>query len=111
MGPTAETTRRPAAAVCSLCSDMVRWPVKRQITMIDAKPSMEGLASIIVIWRFTGQRTMSEHSEHTAAAGRRVVSAVGPIFVYEAIRRLIVGSDTTGTTLGSVVTAPDPCPS
>lgn len=31
-----------------------------------ASSFVEGLASIIVIWRFTGPRTLSEHSEHTA---------------------------------------------
>ena len=67
---------------------------------------VEGLASIIVIWRFTGPRTLSEHSEHTA---RRLVAAsfllLVPFFVYEAIRRLIVGSDTTTSILGIAVTA------
>ena len=28
--------------------------------------AVEGLASVIVIWRFTGSRTRSEHSERTA---------------------------------------------
>jgi hypothetical protein len=31
-----------------------------------ASSFVEGLASIIVIWRFTGSRTLSEHSEHLA---------------------------------------------
>jgi len=31
-----------------------------------ASSFVEGLASIIVIWRFTGRRTLSEHSEHAA---------------------------------------------
>ena len=67
---------------------------------------VEGLASIIVIWRFTGPRTLSEHSEHIA---RRLVAGsfllLVPFFVYEAIRRLIVGSDTTSNILGIAVTA------
>jgi divalent metal cation (Fe/Co/Zn/Cd) transporter len=71
-----------------------------------ASSFVEGLASIIVIWRFTGARTMSEHSERAA---RRLVAGsfllLVPFFVYEAIRRLIVGSDTTSSTLGIAVTA------
>jgi divalent metal cation (Fe/Co/Zn/Cd) transporter len=71
-----------------------------------ASSFVEGLASIIVIWRFTGSRTLSEHSEH--AAQRLVAGSfllLVPFFVYEAIHRLIVGSDTTGSTLGIAVTA------
>jgi divalent metal cation (Fe/Co/Zn/Cd) transporter len=67
---------------------------------------VEGLASIVVIWRFTGSRTLSEHSER--AAQRLVAGSfllLVPFFVYEAIRRLIVGSDTTSSTLGIAVTA------
>jgi divalent metal cation (Fe/Co/Zn/Cd) transporter len=71
-----------------------------------ASSFVEGLASMIVIWRFTGARTMSEHSERTA---RRLVAGsfllLIPFFVYEAIHRLIGGSDTTSSTLGIAVTA------
>jgi divalent metal cation (Fe/Co/Zn/Cd) transporter len=71
-----------------------------------ASSFVEGLASIIVIWRFTGSRTLSEHSEQVA---QRLVAGsfllLVPFFVYEAIRRLIVGSDTTSSTLGIAVTA------
>ena len=67
---------------------------------------VEGLASMIVIWRFTGSRTMSESSEHIA---QRLVAGsfllLIPFFVYEAIHRLIVGSDTTSSALGIAVTA------
>lgn len=71
-----------------------------------ASSFVEGLASIIVIWRFTGSRTLSEHSEHVA---QRLVAGsfllLVPFFVYEAIHRLIAGSDTTSSTLGIAVTA------
>jgi divalent metal cation (Fe/Co/Zn/Cd) transporter len=67
---------------------------------------VEGLASMIVIWRFTGSRTMSESSEQIA---QRLVAGsfllLIPFFVYEAIHRLIVGSDTTSSALGIAVTA------
>jgi hypothetical protein len=72
---------------------------------------VEGLASMIVIWRFTGSRTMSASSERTAqrlAAGSFLLLV--PFFVYEAIHRLLVGSNTKfrlrlGKRLGSGATA------
>lgn len=67
---------------------------------------VEGLAAMIVIWRFTGTRTMSEQSEHTA---QRLVAGsfllLVPFFVYEAVHRLIAGSHTTSSVLGIAVTA------
>jgi len=67
---------------------------------------VEGLVSVIVIWRFTGSRTMSETSEHLA---QRLVAGsfllLVPFFVYEAIHRLIAGSDTSSSVLGIAVTA------
>ena len=66
---------------------------------------VEGLASMIVIWRFTGSRTMSAGSERTA---QRLVSGsfllLVPFFVYEAVHRLIVGSDVSSSVLGVAVT-------
>lgn len=71
-----------------------------------ASSFVEGLASMIVIWRFTGSRTMSASSERTA---QRLVAGsfllLVPFFVYEAVHRLVVGSDTTGSALGIAVTA------
>lgn len=71
-----------------------------------ASSFVEGLASMIVIWRFTGARTMSDHSERTA---QRLVAGsfllLIPFFVYEAIHRLITGSDTSSSVLGIAVTA------
>jgi divalent metal cation (Fe/Co/Zn/Cd) transporter len=71
-----------------------------------ASSFVEGLASMIVIWRFTGSRTFSEASEQTA---QRLVAGsfllLVPFFVYEAIHRLITGSDTTESVLGIAVTA------
>jgi divalent metal cation (Fe/Co/Zn/Cd) transporter len=67
---------------------------------------VEGLASGIVIWRFSGSRALSEHSERTA---QRLVAGsfllLVPFFVYEAIHRLITGSETTTSTIGIAVTA------
>lgn len=71
-----------------------------------ASSFVEGLASMIVIWRFSGSRTLSEHSERTA---QRLVAGsfllLVPFFVYEAIHRLIAGSETTTSVLGIAVTA------
>jgi divalent metal cation (Fe/Co/Zn/Cd) transporter len=71
-----------------------------------ASSFVEGLASMIVIWRFSGSRTLSEHSERSA---QRLVAGsfllLVPFFVYEAIHRLIVGSETTTSVLGIAVTA------
>jgi hypothetical protein len=71
-----------------------------------ASSFVEGLASVIVIWRFTGPRTLSMHSERVA---QRLVAGsfllLVPFFVYEAVRRLIVGGDTTSSILGIAVTA------
>lgn len=71
-----------------------------------ASSFVEGLASVIVIWRFTGSRTMSEHSERAA---QRLVGGsfllLVPFFVYEAVRTLIAGGHTSGRALGIAVTA------
>src|SRR5205807_7782353 len=57
-------------------------------------------------WRFTGSRTMSDRSEQLA---QRLVAGsfllLVPFFLYEAIHRLIIGSDTQSSTLGIAVTA------
>jgi divalent metal cation (Fe/Co/Zn/Cd) transporter len=71
-----------------------------------ASSFVEGLASMIVIWRFSGSRTLSEHSERTA---QRMVAGsfllLVPFFVYEAIHRLLVGSEPSSSMLGIAVTA------
>ena len=67
---------------------------------------IEGLASVIVIWRFTGRRRLSETAE------RRAQRAVGVSFwllatfiTAEAVRDLIGTHTVESTTLGLVVTA------
>ena len=70
-----------------------------------ASSFVEGLASMIVIWRFSGSRALSEHSERTA---QRLVAGsfllLIPFFVYEAVHRMIVGSEPTTSVLGIAVT-------
>jgi hypothetical protein len=60
----------------------------------------EALVSLIVVWRFTGRRTLSAGSE--ARAQRWVAASfllLAPVFVVEAIRKLIDGGDTHATVL------------
>src|SRR5205823_1434954 len=67
---------------------------------------VEGLASVIVVWRFTGRRTLSETSE--ARAQRWVAASfflLAPYFLYEAMHKLISGADAEATVLGIALTA------
>jgi Cation efflux family len=68
--------------------------------------AVEGLASAIVIWRFTGHRTLSEHSE--LRARRWVVASfflLAPWLVYEAAARLIHGTEANAAPLAIALTA------
>ncbi len=71
-----------------------------------ASSAVEGLASVIVIWRFTGHRTMSDDSERHA---QRWVAAsfflLAPYFIYEAVHRLIEGTTAEATALAIALTA------
>jgi divalent metal cation (Fe/Co/Zn/Cd) transporter len=67
---------------------------------------VEGLASAIVIWRFTGRRTLSRTSERRAqqwVAGSFFV--LSPYFLYEAVHRLIAGTEADATALAVALTA------
>ena len=67
---------------------------------------VEGLASVIVIWRFTGSRMRSATSERTAqrwVAGTFFLLV--PVFLYESVHRLLDGGDVEATALGIAVTA------
>lgn len=71
-----------------------------------ASSAVEGLASEIVIWRFSGRRTQSEHSERLAqrwVAGSFFVLA--PYFLYEAIVRLVAGTHANAAPLAIALTA------
>lgn len=71
-----------------------------------ASSAVEGLASVIVVWRFTGKRT---HSETSEARAQKWVAAsfflLAPYFLFEAVHKLVVGSDTEATTLAIALTA------
>lgn len=71
-----------------------------------ASSFVEGLASMTIIWRFTGSRVHSDTSERTAqrwVAGSFLLLV--PYFLYEAFERLLDGSDVHATPLGIAVTA------
>lgn len=71
-----------------------------------ASSFVEALASLIVVWRFTGRRTLSETSE--ARAQRWVAASfflLAPYFVIEAIRKLADGGQTDATVLAVALTA------
>jgi len=67
---------------------------------------IEGLASVIVIWRFTGTRILSEGAERTA---QRAVAIsfwlLAPYIAIEAIHDLLTHQHADATTLGIIVTA------
>lgn len=67
---------------------------------------IEGLAAVIVIWRFTGARTHSETSERRA---QRAVAIsfflLAPYIAIEAVRSLAVGERPETSMLGIAITA------
>jgi divalent metal cation (Fe/Co/Zn/Cd) transporter len=71
-----------------------------------ASSFVEGLASMTIIWRFTGSRVHSATSERTAqkwVAGSFLLLV--PYFLYESVVRLVHGSDVEASALGIAVTA------
>lgn len=67
---------------------------------------IEGLASVIVVWRFTGSRTLSDTAERRAQQGVAVsFFLLAPYIGVEAVRNLVTGHDSHPSTLGIIVTA------
>ena len=67
---------------------------------------IEGLASVIVIWRFTGRRRLSETAERRAQRGVGISFWLLAAFITaEATRDLVGAHRVDTTTLGLVVTA------
>jgi divalent metal cation (Fe/Co/Zn/Cd) transporter len=68
--------------------------------------AIEGLASVIVIWRFSGGRTFDEDAEHRAF---RLVAIsfflLAPYVAIEAVHRLITGEQAQDSLTGIIVTA------
>jgi divalent metal cation (Fe/Co/Zn/Cd) transporter len=68
--------------------------------------AIEGLASVIVIWRFTGTRTLSETAERRAQKAVAVsFFLLAPYIAVESVRYLITGHESTTSVLGIVLTA------
>src|SRR3954469_18292778 len=71
-----------------------------------ASSAVEGLASAIVVWRFTGSRTLSPDAERRAqrwVAGSFFVLA--PYFLYESAHRLFSGEAAETHAFGVLLTA------
>lgn len=66
---------------------------------------IEGLASVIVIWRFTGARTQSETAEGRAQKAVAVsFFLLAPYIAVEAVRDLISGHQAAASGLGVIIT-------
>jgi divalent metal cation (Fe/Co/Zn/Cd) transporter len=67
---------------------------------------IEGLASVVVVWRFTGDRRLSDTAEHRAA---RLVALqffiLAPYVAVESTRTLIDGGHAEVTAIGMALTA------
>lgn len=63
--------------------------------------TIEGVASLVIIWRFTGDRIHSDDAEATA---RKVVAVsfflLVPYITIEAIRHLVTGNEAKGSWIG-----------
>jgi len=67
---------------------------------------VEGLASIIVVWRFTGARTMSESAERRAQRGVAISFwLLAPYIAIQAVLDLATHHPATTTILGIALTA------
>jgi divalent metal cation (Fe/Co/Zn/Cd) transporter len=93
---TAEGVVGLVAGIGARSLSLVGWAVSSVI---------EGLASVIVIWRFTGSRTLSESAEGRA---RKAVAVsfflLAPYLVVQAVRDLVTGHASEATLLGVLVT-------
>ena len=68
--------------------------------------AVEGLASVIVIWRFTGSRTLSDTAERRAQRGVAVSFwLLAPYIAAESIHHLLDQQPAEPTVIGIVLTA------
>jgi len=68
--------------------------------------AVEGLASIVVVWRFSGTRTLSETAERRAQQGVAISFwLLGPYIALEAIHDLIAGHHAGTTAVGITLVA------
>lgn len=67
---------------------------------------VEGLASVIVIWRFWGKRALSEDAERRAQKGVAISFwLLAPYIAVEAVHKLVTGSEPETSYLGIGLTA------
>jgi divalent metal cation (Fe/Co/Zn/Cd) transporter len=67
--------------------------------------AVEGLASVIVIWRFTGARTHSEQSERTAQKAVAISFwLLAPYIAVEAVHQLVVSAHPQTSVVGMALT-------
>jgi hypothetical protein len=63
--------------------------------------AIEGVASVVIIWRFSGSRLLSQRAEYRA---QRIVAwqffILAPFITYEALERLATGGDIETSWLG-----------
>jgi divalent metal cation (Fe/Co/Zn/Cd) transporter len=68
--------------------------------------AIEGAASLVIVWRFTGHRLLSDAAEHRA---RRLVAIqfflLAPYVTVEAVRHLITGAEVETSWPGMALTA------
>ena len=68
--------------------------------------AIEGVASLVIVWRFTGHRLLSHAAEERA---RKLVAAqfflLAPYVAVEAVRHLVTGQEPAVSVLGIVLTA------
>jgi len=68
--------------------------------------AVEGLASVIVIWRFTGSRTRSDTAERRAQRGVALSFwLLAPYIAAESVHHLLTGQRTEPTVIGIALTA------
>lgn len=94
---TAEGVLGLAAGVAANSISLIGWALGSVI---------EGLAAMIVIWRFTGSRTLSEVAERRAQQAVAVsFFLLAPYLGVESLRDLFGGHEVASSVLGLVVTA------
>jgi divalent metal cation (Fe/Co/Zn/Cd) transporter len=68
--------------------------------------AVEGLASVLVVWRFTGSRTLSETAEHQAQRGVAISFwLIAPFIAFESVRNLLTTARPKTTVIGIILTA------
>lgn len=68
--------------------------------------AVEGLASVLVVWRFTGSRTLSETSERRAQRGVALSFwLIAPYIAVESVQSLLTGARPRTTFIGIALTA------